>query len=85
MVALIMDINIDPGCCPLEAMWAGTSPWPQVAAQVTQISMTLAAAQPMDTYMASGSSTDQRHPQGLQWQYKPLTSIQTLVTAGPGT
>lgn len=49
------------------ATWAWTSPWCQVAAQVTEISKALEVAWPSSTYMTAGGVSDCGHPHGLQW------------------
>lgn len=52
------------------------APWPWVTAQVAQISMGLAVAQPSDTHMATSCNLDPGYPCGLWSQPSPLSSIQ---------
>ena len=62
---------------PLAAAWAQMSPWPQVAVQATQISMSPVAAWLLAIHMVSSGSPDHGHLVGLWWQLQPQISIQT--------
>lgn len=41
------------------------------------------AVQPTDINLASGDSTDHKHPPGLRWQHWPWTSTCLQTAAGP--
>ena len=84
-----IDINTDPKCSrtvdPDIALISSlglddTMAW--VAAQVTQVSVALAEACPLDFNKASGCSADPRLPCSLWWQHRLHTASQTLAVVG---
>lgn len=71
VVTWALDLNTSRGCDRTTnlGMASGVmrlkSPWPQVAAQSTQISMLPMAAWPSDIHMVLGGTPKPRHPHGL--------------------
>lgn len=53
---------------PVAASLAWMTPWNHVIVQATQMTMTVAAANPLDMSITTGCGQDPRHPYGLRPQ-----------------